>query len=522
MNDCLRLDKEFNLHTHHLKIPNFEISQVALDDKGCIIRSADSFAAWIGETAGNLISRNFFDLVTTLDPSWRLVLDKNFYQHSFEKFLPISTAEGESSLGLSLLYCRYGEMGVISISTSLAPHDSLKKAFLGDLMKDPRALANTLIRLQKAESRLSDYVSNFPGIFFTQRPDKTFSYLSRGVQKIFPLDFKEMYRNGGLFLEKVVEQDRAHFLRELSSHEKIKETFSLSYRIRIPPADKIVYLLDVRTPIITATNKNLGFDGVFIDITRQAIAEHRLTNSVWREGLATLTNGLVHDFSNLMAGIFSISELYYSMMKKDDPMANGMGQIKKSALQAQKLVRRIIDLHRDKPASRSLHDLKTLLGDQMDLVGILIPPSAKIVTNFTKEQMLAYIEETGFRQVILNLVINARDVISKKGKIKITLRKVSRGDLLTENHLGHKSKVLKDGAEVIISDNGSGIEEKIFDKIFDPFFTTKHSDSGSGFGLYNCKLFVEDHKGIIGFNSKLGEGTSFFFYLPLDTKVQNL
>ena len=186
-------------------------------------------------------------------------------------------------------------------------------------MKDPRALANTLIRLQKAESRLSDYVSNFPGIFFTQRPDLTFSYLSKGIQKLFPLDFKEMHRNGGLFLEKISEQDRDYFQRELKAHENIKETFSLSYRVHIPPSDKIIYLLDIRTPIITATNKILGFDGVFIDITRQAIAEHRLTNSVWREGLTTLTNGLVHDFSNLMAGIFSISELYCSMMKKMTP-----------------------------------------------------------------------------------------------------------------------------------------------------------------------------------------------------------
>ena len=502
----------------NLKIPNFEISQVALDDKGCIIQSAESFAAWIGESNENLLSRNFYELITSIDPSWSLVIDQNFHLNSFEKFLPISSTEGESSIGLSLVYCRYETLGVLAISTSLAPHESLRKAFLGDLMKDPRALANTLIRLQKAESRLSDYVSNFPGIFFTQRPDMTFSYLSRGVQKLFPLDYKEMYRNGGLFLEKIVEQDRAHFQRELTSHEKINGTFSLSYRIRIPPADKIIYLLDVRTPIITATNKTLGFDGVFIDITRQAIAEHRLTNSVWREGLATLTNGLVHDFSNLMAGIFSISELYYSMMKKDDPMANGMGQIKKSALQAQKLVRRIIDLHRDKPATRSLHDLKTLLSDQMDLVGILIPPSAKIITKFSKEPMLAYIEETGFRQVILNLVINARDVIAKRGKIKITLRKVSRGDLLTENHRGHQTKVLKDGAEVIISDNGPGIQLDISDKIFDPFFTTKDSNAGSGFGLYNCKLFVEDHKGTIGFNSKPGKGTSFFFYLPLDPR----
>ncbi len=503
-----------------MKIPNFEISQVALDRNGVILHSMDSFSSWIGASSKNLVGQHFYNLVTELDPSWKFVLDKNFHQKSFENFLPISSNESESSLGIALTYCRYETMGVLSLSPALAPHESLKKAFMGDLMKDPRALANTLIRLQKAESRLSDYVSNFPGIFFTQRPDMTFSYLSRGVQKLFPFDFKEMYRNGGLFLEKISEQDREYFQRELKSHENIRETFSLSYRVHVPPADKIVYLLDVRTPIITTTNKILGFDGVFIDITRQAIAEHRLTNSVWREGLTTLTNGLVHDFSNLMAGIFSISELYYSMMKKDDPMANGMGQIKKSALQAQKLVRRIIDLHRDKPAVRSHHNLATLMGDQMDLVGILLPPNTKIVTDFSKDPIHAYIEETGFRQVILNLVINARDVIEKKGKIKISLKKIKRGASLTPNHLGKKMKAPKDGAEIIISDNGSGISEDIFDKIFDPFFTTKSSHAGSGFGLYNCKLFVEDHKGKIGFNSKLGKGTTFFFYLPSDPRSQ--
>ena len=82
-------------------------------------------------------------------------------------------------------------------------------------------------------------------------------------------------------------------------------------------------------------------------------------------------------------------------------------------------------------------------------------------------------------------------------------------------------KAPKDGAEIIISDNGSGISEDIFDKIFDPFFTTKSSHAGSGFGLYNCKLFVEDHKGKIGFNSKLGKGTTFFsFYLPSDPRAE--
>ena len=107
-------------------------------------------------------------------------------------------------------------------------------------------------------------------------------------------------------------------------------------------------------------------------------------------------------------------------------MANGMGQIKKSALQAQKLMRRIIDLHRDKPAIRSLHNLTSLLGDQMDLVGILLPPSTRVITKISKEPIYSYMEETGFRQVILNLVINARDVMDKKEKSGFSSRKLTR------------------------------------------------------------------------------------------------
>ena len=381
---------------------------------------------------------------------------------------------------------------------------------MGDLMNDPRALANTLIRLQKAESRLSDYISNFPGIFFTQRPDMTFSYLSRGIKKLFPDEHKELARNGGLFLNKIYEKDREHFHKELQNNSKNNETFSFTYRITTSPAEQIIYLLDVRTPIITATQKLLGYDGVFVDITRQAIAEHRLSSSVWREGLATLTNGLVHDFSNLMAGIFSISELYHGMMEKDDPMAKGMGQIKKSAMQAQKLVRRIIDLHREKQASRTIHDLRLLLKDQMDLVDIIIPRSAKVTTNFGNESMPAFIEETGFRQVILNLVINAKDAIERNGKIQISLKKVKKGQNFCKGNSSEINLAPQDGAVLALTDNGKGIPTNIQDKLFDPFFTTKSIGSGSGFGLYNTKVFIEDHNGLIRFVSEVGKGTTFF------------
>jgi two-component system cell cycle sensor histidine kinase/response regulator CckA len=503
-----------------LKSPNFENCQVGLTKEGKIEKVSNAFASWVGKGANDLIGENFRPFFLSLEKSWGLTLPKDFYRNDFECFFPLSPESHRSSIGIHFQNICYSTNSVISLSPALAPHDSLKKAFMGDLMNDPRALANTLIRLQKAESRLSDYISNFPGIFFTQRPDMTFSYLSRGIKKLFPSEHAELARNGGLFLSKIFEKDRELFHKELNTNGKKPETFSFTYRISIPPSDQIIYLLDVRTPIITATQKLLGYDGVFVDITRQAIAEHRLSNSVWREGLATLTNGLVHDFSNLMAGIYSISELYHGMMEKDDPMAKGMGQIKKSAMQAQKLVRRIIDLHREKPASRTVHDLRLLLKDQMDLVDIIIPRSAKISTDFEPEIMPAFIEETGFRQVILNLVINARDAIERTGRIKLSLKKVKKGKIIMKGAVGETRIAPVEGAEISLSDNGIGIPVELQEKLFDPFITSKPSGSGSGFGLYNTKIFIEDHNGLIGFSTIKGKGTTFYLFIPLETEEE--
>ena len=202
------------------------------------------------------------------------------------------------------------------------------------------------------------------------------------------------------------------------------------------------------------------------------------------------------------------------MMDKDDPMKNGIGQIKKSSMQAQQLVRRIIDLHREKPSNKVVHDLRLLLKDQMDLLQIIIPRSTKIKTDFGNETIPALIEETGFRQVILNLAINAKDAVVKNGEIKITVRKIKKGEKIFEKQ--KVAEVAKHrGALLSLSDNGCGIPDELNDKIFDPFFTTKEASGGSGFGLYNAKLFIEDHNGSIAFISEKNKGTTFYIFLPL-------
>ena len=150
----------------------------------------------------------------------------------------------------------------------------------------------------------------------------------------------------------------------------------------------------------------------------------------------------------------------------------------------------------------------------MDLLEIIFPRSSKIKTNFGKESLPAFVEETGFRQVILNLAINARDAIGRTGKISISVRKVEKGSPLLYGKDQPSGFAKCTGAEICISDNGKGISENIKDKLFDPFFSTKEASKGSGFGLYNSKLFIEDHNGKIGcFRGR--KRSSFFLFIPL-------
>ena len=126
-----------------------------------------------------------------MEKDWHNFLPKAEKKKQAKYFLPLGYGRAEL-YGIHMTYKKVSKAksyDTVSNHWSCS-HDSLKEAFLGDLMQNPKAIASTLVRLQKAESRLADYTSNFPGIFFTQRPDMTFSYLSKGIRKLFPNNTK--------------------------------------------------------------------------------------------------------------------------------------------------------------------------------------------------------------------------------------------------------------------------------------------------------------------------------------------
>jgi len=383
-----------------------------------------------------------------------------------------------------------------------------------DLLDDPTRISQLFLRLQRAEARLDSYMQHFPGVFFYQRTDFSFQYVSPNFERLLGFHPDRLLRSGSQFLGMIFDQDRDFFVKELRKHSSGRKSFTMQYRARKPKDNSVVYLTDVRSPIYSASGMLLGYEGVWLDTTRQIIAERKLTSTAWKENLAMLTAGLVHDFSNVMAGIFALSELYHASMDEKDEMYEGLGQIKKSSMEARKLVRRIIDINREQAGQKNYHDPKKLIYEQLDLLKIIFPRGTQIDLDLCGEEIPVFIDDVEFRQILLNLALNSKDALQKQGVINIRTRRIDAGQMIFENTQKGPYPVQKPGIIISFKDNGSGIPDNYRDRIFNSFFTTKEIHKGSGFGLYNIKRMVQAEDGIIDFETSEHTGTVFHIYFP--------
>lgn len=571
------------MHKDFSTIPQFETCQFILSEDGLILSVDEDVYDKINVPQTQLEGKNFSDLLIQINPHWKGRFDEKFWNQSrFNPlFLPWLDATCKTyptgiyiyyhpfkaSNGLihnkqpdfdSHLNSKFENIKLkkedrgpksrgsqdnakvyITLAPGLASHQDLTRFAYEDIPLHPSNIEQMFLRLQASENRLASYVRNFPGIYFKQRPDFSFNYIHPEFEYKIGIPVESLYKNGSRFLHCIHERDQKHFLLQLEKHIDASQTFSITYRMRNPQDGKIVHFLDVRTPLFSQTGLLLGYEGILLDNTDQAIAEARIANLTWKENMAFLTSGLIHDFSNVIAGITVLSELYCDQLEQSDPIYSGMQQIQKSSLQAQKIIRRIMDLNRSQSCEKSYHYLEALIEDQVDLIKIILPKQTQLQTIFTGKTLPVYIDEIGFRQMLLNLAINARDAIvqanhhlknksiqnlheddfpkSIPGKITIQVQEILQGETMLQGTYGGERIADTRGIQIDFKDNGCGIPENHLEKVFSPAFSTKGIHEGSGFGLYNIMRFIEDNEGFIGLKSKVDAGTTFKIFLPLAT-----
>lgn len=169
----------------------------------------------------------------------------------------------------------------------------------------------------------------------------------------------------------------------------------------------------------------------------------------------------------------------------------------------------MIALHLGQTGERNYHNLNDIAKDLVELVTKILPRRIQVTTDLAPVQLPVYLDVVEFRQVVINLMLNAADAMPQGGRLTLATRRHEQLPAL-ENMKGVAPRL--PCICLTIQDTGTGIKQRHLPSIFDPFFTTK--SKGSGLGLYNARIAIEKHQGAISVTSKEGAGASFQLWLP--------
>ncbi|OQY19394.1 MAG: hypothetical protein B6I35_11685 [Anaerolineaceae bacterium 4572_32.2] len=254
------------------------------------------------------------------------------------------------------------------------------------------------------------------------------------------------------------------------------------------------------------------------DVTERVRAEEALKESEERAqqqsrlaAVGQLAAGIAHDFNNIIATIIVYAQLLSKAADLSIKDRERLAVISQQAKRAGNLIEQILDFSRRSMLERQPLDLLPLLKELTQLLDRTLPESIQVALVHEPDEYIVHADPTRLQQVMMNLVINARDAMSKGGELCIRLDQiqVQPGETppLPEMEVG-------EWVQVTVSDTGVGIPPDVLPHIYEPFFTTKAPGQGSGLGLAQVYGIVRQHEGYIDVASEVGHGTAFTFYLP--------
>ena len=251
-----------------------------------------------------------------------------------------------------------------------------------------------------------------------------------------------------------------------------------------------------------------------IAVSRDVTEEKRLAAQFLRaqrmESIGTLAGGIAHDLNNVLAPIIMATEILKDIIPNPRGK-NILNTIETSAKRGADIVKQVLAFGRGVKGDRIIVQLKHIVNEAAGIAVQTFPKSIKIKTAIPLDLWPVSADPTQMHQVLLNMMVNARDAMPKGGNLTISAENIHLDDNYSRMQLGAKP-----GPHVSLSiiDTGTGIPSDIREKIFEPFFTTKEIGEGTGLGLSTTLAIVRSHGGFINLDSELGKGTAFHIYIP--------
>ncbi|MEO6096197.1 MAG: PAS domain S-box protein [Fibrobacteria bacterium] len=278
-------------------------------------------------------------------------------------------------------------------------------------------------------------------------------------------------------------------------------------------------------PIRRADGKVANFEGIVRNISDRKRAEdalkaseEKLRQSQKMEAIGRLAGGVAHDFNNLLTAINGFSDLLLMSVPKADAKRIHIEEIRKAGGRAAELTSQLLSFSRKQVLAPRVLDLNAVVTGMETMLRRLIGENIEFATRLAGDLPKVVADPGQMEQVILNLVLNARDAMPDGGVINVETGRIRLAD---DNRIPALIEFASgEYATLSVTDNGVGMDAETRSRLFEPFFTTKSKDKGTGLGLSTVYGAIKQSNGGISVESELGKGTVFAIYLPSASRLE--
>jgi PAS domain S-box-containing protein len=266
------------------------------------------------------------------------------------------------------------------------------------------------------------------------------------------------------------------------------------------------------SPVRDLAGQIVNFVAVKRDITWELSVQEQLLQAQKMDGIGRLAGGVAHDFNNLLSVILNYARFALDGMSKESPLFSDVLEIERAGQRAAALTHQLLAFSR-KQVLQPVHlDVNHVLSDMERMLRRIIGEDIEFVLELAPKPCMAKVDASQLQQVIMNLVVNARDAMPTGGRLSVTTHQASFPVEIADSL---PSTARKDSYVTIqITDTGVGMDDATQSMIFEPFFTTKGIGKGTGLGLATVYGIVNQSGGHVFVQSAPNQGTTFCIYLP--------
>ncbi|HET8539636.1 MAG TPA: ATP-binding protein [Anaeromyxobacter sp.] len=372
--------------------------------------------------------------------------------------------------------------------------------------------------LGERERELRTLVANLPGAVYRSEPWPPWrvQYLSEAVVALTGHPAAAYLVPDGLtWADAVHPDDAARVDGAIAEALEARRPYDVEYRV-VHADGHPRWVHERGQAMIGGGGRPLWIDGVIFDVSDRKALEARLLEAQKLEAVGRLAGGVAHDFNNLLTAILGCAHAVRGELAADHPWASDLDAIIDSADRSASLTRGLLAFSRRQRLSPAAVDLNAVVSETLGIVGRLVPEHVRVREALDPEPLVVMADASQIGQVLVNLVLNARDAMPDGGEI--TVRTGRRR--LDEAFVAARGEgAAGEYAQLSVADDGVGMDAATQERIFEPFFTTKGLGKGTGLGLATVYGTVRQHDGFVTVRSEPGRGSTFDVTLPLAARA---